>query len=206
MEQSRCDLLLRKAAQQTSRRAMLGALVGGAFLLSAPGESEANDKAKRRKERHRKQRSRQAALSPFWVWVENPGPNPVPVTLSDLSHNVLNWACLGTRLSVTVPVGGRVPFASHNPSMYMSYGDQPRYYLEFWNLLFNPVKISAAFNGVGFDRANRWCPPLGTQVQGRRAIDEFKTIFITINGKVFTLIREQDTNYKVITVKLPANL
>lgn len=204
MEESAFDTLLRKAVQQTTRREMLGAVIGGAFLLSAPGESEANDKAKRR----RKQRRRQSELRPFWVWVENPGPNPVLVTLGDLYNNVFNWTCRGARLSAIVPVGGRVPFASHNSNMYMSYGDQTRYFLEFWNLLFNPVKISAAFNGAGFDGAGHgyWCPPRGTQVQGRRAIDEFTTITITINGKVFTAIREQDTNYKVITIKLPTGL
>ena len=52
LEDSKFDVLLRKAAQQTTRREALGALIGGALLLNIPDASEATKEAKRRKHDH----------------------------------------------------------------------------------------------------------------------------------------------------------
>jgi len=59
MEDSRFDLLVRHAAQHTTRRASLVTLVGGALLLTNQGEGAATDKAKRRRKRKQQQRKRQ---------------------------------------------------------------------------------------------------------------------------------------------------
>ena len=73
MEESTFDTLLRKAAQQATRRETLGALLGGAFLLADPVTSEATDKARRR--RKRKRRNGAGAAGPIWkdvsFWVNN---------------------------------------------------------------------------------------------------------------------------------------
>ncbi len=57
IEETTFDALLRKAAQQTTRRETVGALVAGALVLATQGESNANKKADRRKRRQRKQQS-----------------------------------------------------------------------------------------------------------------------------------------------------
>ena len=53
MEDSKFDVLLRKVAQQTTRREALGALLGGALLLNVPDASEATNEAEHRQ--HHKQ-------------------------------------------------------------------------------------------------------------------------------------------------------
>ena len=45
MDQTQFDTVLRNAARQTTRRAALGALLGGAVLLTDRGEVDASRKA-----------------------------------------------------------------------------------------------------------------------------------------------------------------
>lgn len=71
MEDTKFDLLLRRAAQQTSRRATLGALVSGALLLGDLEASEATKKAERRKKR----RKQGGLYRGFYITIDNANGN-----------------------------------------------------------------------------------------------------------------------------------
>ena len=96
MEETRFDVLLREAAQQTTRRGALGALVGGALLLGNPGEGEATKRAQRRRQR-KKRKQAASELLPIQVTVKNPGPSTLNVQFVNLIHAwslPVRWICI----------------------------------------------------------------------------------------------------------------
>lgn len=100
MEETPFDLLLRRAAQQTTRRKAVGALIAGAALLTRDGAIEATKKAERRK-----RRERSANLSkPIALWLDNSaGTRAVAVTNGDQ----VGGQCCSTINTVVVPAGER---------------------------------------------------------------------------------------------------
>jgi hypothetical protein len=213
MEAHRFDVLLARAVRQTSRRAALAALVGGALLLANPAASDATNKAKRRKRRKRRGRSASApGASPSWVWIENPGPNPVRVSHGEPVGHDYPRCCFYINQGVTIPPGGRLPFAARgnfltSTTAFVVIAD--RYWLVFDNPEVNRPDVSAAIDGPPtYSNGNRQvcCGNAGTTVVRERALGEEQTTYITMLSRVFTVSRYPDTNYKVFNVVLPANL
>jgi hypothetical protein len=213
VEESAFDLLLRKATQQTTRRATLGVLLGGALLLTPQREGEATDKAKRRRKRKRRQRRRAAAtLSPFKILVKNPGATPLDLQFVSMSQQgFAPWRCFNP-VDQQLAAGGETLFTSQRadgssiPNGHLRINGT--YYIEFWNLPLHTPAISAAVNGISIDahRKRTPCPRRGTRAVKDTAVDEGRSFTFKIYDKQFTVFRGADTNYKEFTLTLPTNL
>src|SRR3954467_5555334 len=71
MAETRFDVLLRQAAQQTTRREAVATLLGGALLLNTPDAGEATKEAEHRKDRHHDGPNKSALLKDISFWVDN---------------------------------------------------------------------------------------------------------------------------------------
>lgn len=214
MEESTFDLLLRQAAQRGTRRAAVGALIGGALVLASRGESEATERAKRRRKRKRQQRRRQAAatLRPFKVRVKNPGLTTLDLQFVSLSQVGFSpWRCFNP-VEQKLLAGGETVFVTQEangssvPNGYLRINGT--YYIEFWNLPLHTPAVSAAVNGVSIasHRKRKPCPARGTRAVNDTAVDEGRSFTFRIYDKTFTVFRAADTNYKEFTLTLPTNL
>jgi hypothetical protein len=203
MEDHQFDALLQRVARQTSRRATLATLLGGALLLLDSADGDATKKAKRR---HRRHQRAQDVLKPIWFNVDNTvGTKGIRVGAT----TVVNSAYCMSRGGATVPPGAIVPFAMHDPTGFMAFTvADTQYWFTFDNPTLARPDVSVALNGSTRNiRPNEWCPfRHGVQYLNDRAMDEGSTIEITLNGHYFRVRRLPDTNYKNFTVVLPATL
>lgn len=208
MEETRFDLLVRNAAQQTTRRKTLGTLFGGALLAASPGEIEATEKAQRRRKRKRRvarRRERAASrLLPIRVQIKNPGATEVNVHFVFLEDGLFNWICL-ERGRMPIPAGGEVVVQTFKRWTDALVWLNTTYSIEFWNPSLKTPAISAAVNGVSMNN-RRHCPPRGTRALEHTAIPEGMSFEFAIYDKVFTVKRNWDTSYKEFTLTLPTNL
>lgn len=217
VEESKFDQLLRKAAQQGTRRKALGVLAGGALLLGSRSAGEANEKAKRRRKRKINKRKRAASeLLPIQVTVFNPGPRSVYVEFVNLIHSwslPLRWICLtpppghslfpgGSGTFFTRPVPGNPLGRTSTDGFVWIKGT---YSIEFWNLLFHTPSVSAAVNGVSMNN-RRHCPNRGTRALNDTALEVGQTFKFKIYDKEFTVKRLPDTKYKVFELTLPVDI
>jgi hypothetical protein len=207
MEESKFDVLLQKAAQQTSRRETLGALLGGALLLGNLETSDANEKAKRRKKRKKRENASSEVLKDVSFWVNNRAGT------TRVSGPVGSWL----RESRSDPVGCfRVNGVDLAPGKALRYFTQTNqgyvflnnvYWFDFDNWAFQYPKISAAFTGRHPRVPALNCPPPGTAVVTRAAMDVGEGISITMNGRVFKVKRHKDTSSnKIFEIIVPAGL
>ena len=204
MDESMFDLLLRRAAEQTTRRRALGALVGGALLRNALGETEANDKAKRRRKRRRRQAKRSDPfLRPIKVRISNPGPRTIEVVTGGYNDNIVHWECVGKQTHRLYP-GSQVQFDTTKPVTDGFAWIDGKYAIEFWNPFLKRPAVSAAANGMSVSAS--FCPPRGTRAVLRRPLKQGQTSEFRIYDKVFVVTRNADTNYIEFTLTLPANL
>jgi hypothetical protein len=211
VEETTFDTLLRKAAQQSTRRGALGALLGGALLLNNRGEIEASDKAKRRKQnkrqKFRKQQAENSDLKLIRVRVKNPGPTAASVHFVNLDDHLFYWLC--TRINVqTIRAGSEMTFLTSDYMPRCNNGLvwlNNTYSIEFWNLLLRTPAVSAAVNGVSMNN-RRHCPKRGTRALNHTSIDEGMTFKFSIHDKQFTVERGFDTAYKEFVLTLPTNL
>ena len=215
VEETRFDVLLREAAQQTTRRGALGALVGGALLLGNPGEGEATKRAQRRRQR-KKRKQAASELLPIQVTVKNPGPSTLNVQFVNLIHAwslPVRWICINpaqqqniwpnnSATFYTRPVPGS-PVGRRSTDGFVWING--KYAMEFWNLLFHTPSVSAAVNGVSMNH-RRQCPNRGTRALKDTAISEGTTFTFKIYDKEYTVERLPDTDHKVFVLTLPENL
>ena len=215
MAESTFDMLVRKAAQQGTRREALGALLGGALFLGKLGESEATKKAKRRKQR-KKRKQASSELMPIQVTVKNPGPRSVDVQFVNLMHAwslPLRWICINPASQQYILPGGAATFFTRpipgNPVGRRSTDGfawiSGKYSIEFWNLLFHQPSVSAAVNGVSMNN-RRHCPNRGTRALNDIGVAEGEKLVFNIYDKTFMAERLPDTNHKVFVLTLPENL
>ena len=215
VEETRFDVLLREAAQQTTRRGALGALVGGALLLGNPGEGEATKRAQRRRQR-KKRKQAASELLPIQVTVKNPGPSTLNVQFVNLIHAwslPLRWICINPASQQYILPGGAATFFTRpipgNPVGRRSTDGfawiSGKYSIEFWNLLFHTPSVSAAVNGVSMNN-RRHCPNRGTRALNDIGVAEGETLVFNIYDKTFMAERLPDTDHKVFVLTLPENL
>lgn len=202
MDDRQFDVLLRRVARQTSRRAALAALLGGALLLRESSESEANDKAKRRKERERQ--SRFAATRGVQFLVDNTaGTKAITVEPGGLGDST----CCEPRATETIPAGDSRTFETSLRTGYVFINQR------FWFQVTNPdvgkPYLAAALGGI-FNGHNVACCQgfhSGATVEYRRTFSEGQSRNYDIQGPVFTVTRNRDkARHKHITVKLPASI
>lgn len=206
MDESTFDLLLRKAAQQGTRREALGAFAGGALLLHASGGVAANRRAERRRRRQRRQRRREAEirfLRPIKVLIKNAGSRTIRVVTGGYNDNVVHWECVGKR-ETQLASGGQVQFDTTKPVTDGWAWIDTKYAIEFWNPYLKTPAVSAAVNGMSVSAS--FCPPRGTRAVLRRPLKQGQTSEFRIYDKVFVVTRNADTNYIEFTLTLPSNL
>src|SRR4051794_30471126 len=135
MTDSTFDALLERVARQTTRRAALATLLGGALLLLNSAAGEATKEAERRKE-HGKQARNDSKVKPIWVWLENPGSRTVFVTHGQRRDEA---CCDVINSNVAIAPGARVPVAApYNDTGDATYAFLEvdlRYWLVFGNVM-----------------------------------------------------------------------
>ncbi len=199
MDEHEFDILLRRVGRQTTRRAALATLLGGALLLPATAATDAADEAARGK-----QVETALFLSPISVSIFNPGPNTVTVGHGDLQDNIHNWYCRPINNDVPIRPGQRLRFASRSPDAYVWINR--KYAFEFWNPNLKLPRVSAAVNGLSIKGSGPFCIRRGSPVFSRRPLNVDEAVNITINGEVFSVTRKRDSNYKEFRLQLPEKL
>jgi len=188
VEETTFDTLLRKAAQQTSRRGALGALFGGVLLLNNRGEIEATKQAKRRKRRKRRDRPGTRIIKPTTVEVDNTA-GQAPVTIRWGWH----VQCCMYSSTVTVPAGQRMTINSPDAALWMWIGNM--YWFLFENVLFARPLIRITIYGTYFPPFTPGCCdiPVGDTVEQSRSFKENVTRTYNIeNRALFTVTRRPD--------------
>lgn len=209
MEEMAFDTLLRTAAQQTTRRGALGALLGGAFLLADPVTSEATDKAKRR--RRRKRRKGAGATGPIWkdvsFWVNNRAGS----TAISGSYGIWSppkWIDPGwcSTRSFNLGAGGAERYFAGWDMGYVWFADY--YFFSFVNPFVGMPNFSAAYDGRASFIPAKGCPPrVGKDVVKEVPLEVGQEIPITLDGKAFRVKRYGDTSTnKIFEIILPAGL
>jgi len=140
MEDSKFDVLLRKAAQQSTRREALGALLGGALLLGDRDASEAAKKAE-----HREHHKQAVVYRSIGIDIDNSaGTKPVII-----NHGQAGDArCCRYRFDGTVAAGERRSFNANTTTGWIFINS--RFWFQFTNPLLTPygrVAVYGKFNG-----------------------------------------------------------
>ena len=205
MEETRFDTLLRAAAGHTTRRAALGALVGGALLLGAPGVGEATKEGKRRKARKRRQRkgSGCCGLRPISLWVVNGHTKAITVQQGEFSGKVF-VDCLRQK-TVTIQPGQKLRFASNTNVQYVLINDLYGFTFENWALA--PPYVAAAAAGVPLPglTSESTCPTRGRHL-GLTELDEGQRAQVDILSTRWFADRTRDTNYKEFRLLVPPGI
>ena len=204
VEETKFDVLLRKAAQQTTRRGALGALAGGALLLGTLGESEATRKGKRRKKRKR----RASLWRDVSFWVNNrAGTSAATGTYGywDVGSGSIPGGC-SLNPAFNLPPGGAERYFADYFRGYVWIKGQ--YFFNFENPFIGSPKVSAAVGGRASFIPAKDCPsPVGTNVVVDVPLGVGQETSITMNGKVFRVKRYGDTSSnKIFEIILPAGL
>lgn len=201
MDQPAFDALTQRMAGQMTRRAALASLLGGALLLHDPASSEANRRARRRRRRRNRNRRRNQGiipLKPISLWIDTMARTS-PVTVE---HGYITNAICRTLNTVTIAPGERVRFDAPNHLAYVWIADT--FWLSFRNLPLERPDASAAMFGMTGYRIQ--CKPPGTTYLDQQGMNEGQTIPVDMDGHLFSVRRDTDTNYKVFTVKLPTDI
>lgn len=202
MEEHRFNLMLRRAAEPTTRRAALAALMSGVSLLRELHSSDATKKAKRRKIRRRRQRKAQAAslVKPISFEVVNLTANPITVEYGD-SYPL---KCCHVMKSLTLQSGPSGLLNTTNNRGFLWIAGK------YWIGVFNPPiylpQVTVAVGGQPPNDRFFCCRTDGTVVLNAIEMSEGGYREFTIENQRFVLIRDGETNYKVYKIILPATL
>jgi hypothetical protein len=205
------DALMRRVSRQTTRRAALATLLGGAVLINVPDASAEHRQDHRHTELSKQSRNN-SKVKPTWVWIENTGARTIFVTHGQRRDS---RCCDIINHNVAIDPGARVPLAaSYNgegDATYAFLEVASRFWLVFGNVILQRPDVTASFDGhpdFGSRKPPRvCCGNRGTTVLLYKGMDVNQTVPITMDGQVFRVRRDPDmTNYKVFTVTLPATL
>lgn len=209
MEATTFDALLRRAAQHTTRRRALGAIIAAA-LISADAPGGATKKARRRK----KKKNASIRIRPIGLWIDNTaGTNAVTLQNGDTGSG----ACCGVLPPTTVAPGERkwIGFRRNtNTETSAAYiaitslmPNNPKYWISFFNGLGLPTVSAATYGQTAGNAALAWCCyETGDPILSPKGLNVNEQVNITIQGNIFNVRRNKDTNYKVFTITLPPGL
>lgn len=203
MEDHHVNVLLRRVARQSSRRAALTALMAGAVAVAWPETGEANKEAKRRRKRRQRARSAETTFVGVTIFVKNASSKTV----------VFDWGGYGP-LSCCAPIDGWVV----SPGYTASAG-RPATWNGIWvwidetwwfhvqNPMVGAPHVQIALNGKFPDRACCAAIPTGLPVEKKVSFKPKQSRAFNIDGKVFTVARDADApTYKGFTITLPTDL
>jgi len=233
VEETRFETLLRQAARHTTRRAALGALVGGALLLTDPGETDASRRARRRRRRRRRQRRLRngfALLRGIAIQVDNTrGLKDITVQHGWFAFNSSGGIPIRSRQSEgtlvpeaedagccvltteTIPAGQSRTFQRPDDTRALVFINN-RYWFQFANDAFQRPYANIALDGMWNADYGTCCRgkgiPAGAIVEKVRAFSEGDTRTYNIqNTALFTVRRNADLpDQKFFTVTPPPNL
>jgi len=187
------DALMLRVARQTTRRAALATLLGGALLLHRPASSDAT------KEAPRGNQATTASLKPISLRIDNTAGKRDAGVIHQESRP---FSCCGViNQDATVPRGQRVLFHSSSPSASVWIAN--KYWIEILNPSLARPNASAAVRGQPTP-SDFCCRQRGRTVKSRREMKIGDTISFRMDGHDFRMTRNRDTNYKEFTLMLPA--
>lgn len=202
MDNRQFDVLLQRVARQTSRRAALAALLGGALLLHDPVTSEATKKAKLRKKRRRKARS--SSHRGMSILVDNSASTQSVIIAPGA---VGDGVCCAAGRTVTIAAGGKQTFETPFATAWVFINN--KYWFQITNPLIGKPYLAIALNGTFTGHNESCCQGMvsGATVEFSRSFSEGQSRSYTIQGPVFSVIRNRDKpGHKHFTVKLPATI
>lgn len=203
MDPRHFDALLRRVAGQSTRRAALATLVGGAALLHESAASEANKQAQRRNRRNRKHRRRNKTKSGgivkgiSFVIDNTAGTHPIRAEAGEVHSS---RCCDMLAIWPEIPPGESRLFDTSAAQAYAWINDH--YWIEFDNPLIGRPDISFAQDGM---MGGSSCCMRGGQTRlYREPISEGETIDVTLNTSTFSIRRLGDkSDFKYFNLKLP---
>jgi hypothetical protein len=192
MEEPTCDLAPRQAAEPTSRRSALAALLGGALMLHEPAASEATKKAKRRKARRRRQRRNKAAslLKPISFEVMNFTDDTFSVEYGD--SYPLKRCHVMKSIMLSRGTSGLLNTTISNGFLWIG----GKYWIDVWNPLLYVPQVTVAVDGQPPGDLFV-CQATGQVVHRAVEMNEGNFLRFSRDGLNFRVFRSQDTNYKV---------
>lgn len=191
MEEPTGDLTLRQAAEPTSRRSALAALLGSALVLHEPAASEATKKAKRRRARRRKQRRNKAAslLKPISFEVFNLTDETFSVEYGD--SYPLKRCHVMKSIMLSRGTSGLLNTTISNGFLWIG----GKYWIDVWNPLLFVPQVTVAVDGQP-PGDFFVCQATGQVVHRNVEMDEGNYLRFSRDGLNFMVFRGQDTNYK----------
>ena len=215
MDRETFDDPMRRVAVQTSRRAALATLAGGALLLRAPDASEATKKAKRRKDRKRRNKGVDPRLKPSAVWIENTSLFPVQVRYGQFAYPQRCWE--GNSFLVDPGQTTRISVGWNNwPFTQMWLRINTNFWFGFDNLPLQLPDVASAFGGQLPQRGDvptplpgyipnqqLNCTNVGLPVLFPKGLNENEYVDINNFFQVFRVRRLKDTNYKEYRLTIP---
>lgn len=203
------DTLFQNVARQMTRRGALATVVSGMLLARDAASIDANARARRRRNRTKQKNNRCPSpfrLKPIWIWVQNRGTKEVTLAHGDGAN-----CCYVLNEGVRVLPGARVAVSSgYNENCNYTRGFvwiNEKFWLSFDNAVGQRPDVTAALNGQ--PPGDRFCclpPPAGQHLLHDAPMTIGQKRSITMDGHVFEVTRERNTNYIVFTVALPATL
>ncbi len=194
MDRPTFDALTRRVGRQTTRRAVLATLLGGALLLTDSASSEATTEAQRGKQ------VETASLKPISLWIDNTaGMRDAGVRHEE---STLFNCCRTKNFDATVPRGTRALFHSTTASSAMWIAN--KYWIELLNPSLARPRVSGAWRGRP-SPSNFCCRQRGRTAEANLEMNIGDTLTIRMDGHNFRVTRNRDTNYKEFTLTLPAN-
>ena len=207
MEESKFDVLLRKAAQQTTRREALGALLGGALLLGDPDASEATKEAKRRKHDNHHDHVSASTYRSIGIDIDNSASTkPVIVNSGQAGFS----SCCKYRFDGTVPAGVSRTFNTNTTTGWVFINS--RFWFQFTNPPMTPYARVAVYGKFNGRRGGNQCCnviPNGLTVEEEATfnVNQTRTWSMSESQSFFSVIRLPNTSHLIrFAITLPPNL
>ncbi|MFN8665333.1 MAG: hypothetical protein U0075_25860 [Thermomicrobiales bacterium] len=200
MEDARFDALLRRAADQATRREAVGVLLGGALLYGTANAGEATKRAQRRKRQKRNAKSRGIVRGISFIIDNTAGTHTIHVEAGE----VHSTRCCDLLAVFNIAPGESRLFDTSAAQAYAWVNDHS--WFEFDNPLIGRPDISYARDGMMGGAS--CCKPQGQTLLHREPMNEGETITITPNNYTYYKVtRNADKpDFKFFTLKLPKEL
>lgn len=187
MEETKFAMLLRKAADQTTRRQESSTLLGGAMVPNQAGAMEGTEKAERRTNRKRKQDRSATIWRSVWIRVLNTdATSRIQVDYGTASAGI-GQPCCNPITTQHIPAGEYRDYNARTGETGFIYINR-KYWFQFTNPLievpYAQIAINGAFAGGPGDNVaccyKAYCP--GNTVEFFRKFKQGQTRFYNIEG------------------------
>jgi hypothetical protein len=202
MEDSKFDVLLRKAAQQATRREALGTLIGGALLLGDRDASEATNEGE-----HRKHHKQAVVYRSIGIDIDN-SASTKPVIINHGQSGLAS--CCKYRFDGTVAAGERRSFNANTTTGWIFINS--RFWFQFTNPPMTPYARVAVYGKFNGRRGGNQCCnviPNGLTVEEEATfnVNQTRTWSMSESQSFFSVTRLPNTSHLIrFAITLPPNL